>query len=94
MTPSAACGPLALQALVGLVAGAAAGFVYFRALWWNVALFERGATPGALALLAARFFALAAVLTALALCGALALLAGAGGLLAARRAALRKFGKP
>ncbi len=83
---------LAFQAALGVVAGAAAGFAYFTALRWNVDLFERGATPGAILLLLARFALLAALFIALAKVGAPALLAAALGLLAARRATLRRLG--
>lgn len=93
MSAPAAFGSLALQALVGAGVGLAAGFAYFRALWWNVGLFERGATPKALALLLARFAALAGVFIGLAKYGALALLAGAGGLLVARKILVRRLGK-
>jgi F1F0 ATPase subunit 2 len=83
----------ALHALIGGSVGALAGAAYFTALWRNIALFERGPTPGALALLVGRFALLALVLLCLAKLGALALLAGAGGLLAARRFVLKRFGK-
>ncbi|BBU64262.1 hypothetical protein MSC49_41970 (plasmid) [Methylosinus sp. C49] len=90
MTVSAA--PLALQLALGAGAGFAAGLAYFRALRWNVDLFERGVTPKAILLLITRFAALAAALAALAKIGALALLSGALGLLAARRVVLRRLG--
>jgi N-ATPase, AtpR subunit len=61
-------------------------------LRWNVALFERGATPKAIVLLMTRFAVLAAVFAGLAKLGAPALLAAAAGLLAARRAILRRLG--
>ncbi|CAN2536023.1 hypothetical+protein [Methylocapsa aurea] len=90
MTVSAA--PLALQLALGAGAGFGAGLAYFRALRWNVDLFERGVTPKAILLLITRFAALAAALAALAKIGALALLSGALGLLAARRIVLRRLG--
>jgi len=84
--------PVSIQLALAAGAGAAAGVAYFMALRWNVALFERGATPKALFLLATRFTALAAFLAGLAKLGAPALLAAALGLLAARRAVLRRLG--
>ena len=91
MTVSAA--PLALQLALGAGAGSSPrALAYFRALRWNVDLFERGVTPKAILLLMARFAALAAALAALAKIGALALLSGALGLLAARRVVLRRLG--
>lgn len=84
---------IALQAALGAAVGLFAGFCYFAALWWNVGLFERGATPSALLLLLMRFGALAAVFAGLAKVGPFALLAGAGGLLAARRLLIRRLGK-
>ena len=86
-------GQAALQALVGASVGGLAGAAYFAALWRNVTLFESGATPRALALLVARFFGLALVLVGLAKFGALALLAGAAGLLVARQIVMRRYGK-
>ena len=83
---------LALQIALGAAAGAAAGFAYFTALRWNVDLFERGATPGAILLLVTRFGLLAALLVGLAKLGAPALLAAALGLLAARHWTLRRLG--
>ena len=88
----AALPSLAFQIALGVVAGAAAGFAYFTALRWNVDLFERGATPGAILLLVTRFALLAALFIALAKLGAPALLAAALGLLAARRVTLRRLG--
>lgn len=84
--------PLSFQLALGAAAGLVAGLAYFRALRWNVDLFEQGATPKAILLLMARFAALAAALTGLAKLGALALLSGALGLLVARRAVLRRLG--
>ena len=90
MTAQAA--PLALQLTFGAAAGGVAGLAYFMALRWNVALFERGATPKAIVLLMTRFAVLAAVFAGLAKLGAPALLSAAAGLLAARRAVLRRLG--
>ncbi len=83
----------ALQIGAGALAGGLAGALYFTALWWNVSLFEHGATPRALALLLLRFALLALVLIALAKLGALALLSGAAALLLARRLVIRRFGR-
>jgi hypothetical protein len=85
---------LALQLCAGGVFGGIAGYGYFTALWWNVLLIDRGATGRALLLLAARFVALTLTLFVLARLGALALLAGAAGLLAARRVLVRRLGDP
>jgi hypothetical protein len=76
----------------GLVVGAVAGVCYFAALWRNVGLIDRGALGGALLLFAARFLLLAVVFFLLAKFSALALLAGAGGLLLARREMIRRLG--
>jgi F1F0 ATPase subunit 2 len=76
----------------GLV-GAVVGYGYFTALWWNVVLIDRGSTGRALLLLAARVAVLALTLLILVRFGALALLAGAGGLLAARHVLVRRIGK-
>ncbi len=83
---------LAFQIALGAAAGAAAGYAYFTALRWNVDLFERGATPKAILLLASRFALLAALFVGLAKVGAPALLAAAIGLLVARRVTLRRLG--
>lgn len=82
-----------LHILAGAAVGGLAGYAYFSALWWNVGMFERGAAPKAIFVLVLRFALLAAVFIALAKLGALALLAGAGGLLAARRIVIRRVGK-
>jgi F1F0 ATPase subunit 2 len=83
---------MALQICVGASVGAATGYCYFTALWWNVGLIDRGAIAGAVLLFATRFALLAAIFVLLAKFGALSLLAGAGGLLAARRLTIRKHG--
>ena len=88
----AALPSIAFQVGLGVVTGAAAGFAYFAALRWNVDLFERGATPGAILLLLTRFALLAALLVGLAKLSAPALLASALGLLAARHVTLRRLG--
>ncbi len=84
---------VALQFCAGGMVGAVVGYGYFTALWWNVLLIDRGATGRALLLLAARIAALALTLYVLARLGALSLLAGAGGLLVARRVLVRRIGK-
>jgi F1F0 ATPase subunit 2 len=73
--------------------GAIVGYCYFTALWWNVVLIDRGSTGRALFLLAARVAVLVLTLFILVRFGALALLGGAGGLLAARRVLVRRIGK-
>ncbi len=83
---------LALQICVGAAVGAVAGYAYFAALWRNVTLIETGATLWAMLLFSARILLLALTLYALVRIGALALLAGAVGLLAARRLTLKRFG--
>lgn len=83
---------LALQFGAGALAGALIGYAYFTALWWNVALIDKGSTATALLFFVARFAVLAAAFFILAKFGALPLLAGAAGLLAARRVALRRHG--
>jgi F1F0 ATPase subunit 2 len=85
---------LALQLGAGGLVGAIAGYCYFTALWWNVVLLDRGATGGALLLLAARVAALTLTLFVLVRFGALTLLAGAAGLLVARRVLVRRLGGP
>jgi F1F0 ATPase subunit 2 len=86
--------PLATQLGAGAAAGALAGAVFFSALWWNVKLIDRGQTLLAGLLFVLRLCALALALYALARFGAAALLAGAAGLLVARRYVLRRFGTP
>lgn len=83
---------LTLQLCIGAVVGAAVGYGYFSALWWNVLLIDRGATTRALFLFAARIALLALTLFGLVQIGALALLAGAAGLLAARRLLVKRLG--
>ncbi len=83
---------LAMQFGAGALGGALLGYVYFRALWWNVALIDRGSTATALFLFLARFALLGAILFFIARFGALPLLAAAAGLLVARRIAMRRFG--
>ena len=90
---TALLGSAALQAIVGIAVGGVAGLAYFGALWWNVGLFERGATPRALFVLLSRFAALVLVFVGLVKFGAFALLAGAGGLLVARLLLIRRLGR-
>lgn len=87
---------LALRLAAGFVAGALAGLVYFRALWWNVRLFlAAGPAAWAVALLAARLAVVVGLLLVAALHGAPTLLATAAGVLAARAGALRRLpGEP
>lgn len=83
---------LALQFVAGALAGAVLGYGYFKALWWNVALIDKGSTTMALLLFVARFTLLAVAFFILARFGALPLLAGAAGLLVVRRMAIRRLG--
>jgi F1F0 ATPase subunit 2 len=83
---------LALQFCAGALAGGLLGYAYFRALWWNVSLIDKGSTAMALVFFVLRFAMLAAAFFGLAQFGALPLLAAAAGLLAARRLALRRMG--
>ena len=81
-----------LAALAGwALAGAALGWLYFRALWWNIRLFTAPPRP-ALAALAglARFAALGGALYLASRQGALPLLAASLGLPAGRAMALRR----
>ncbi|MGJ0394040.1 MAG: N-ATPase subunit AtpR [Methylocystis sp.] len=82
----------ALQLCAGALIGAVVGYGYFSALWWNVLLIDRGAVARALLLFATRIALLALTLFALVKFGALALLAGAGGLLVARRLLIKRIG--
>jgi F1F0 ATPase subunit 2 len=75
--------------VIGLVAGTAAGAWHFVSLRWNWPLFASGRTAMALALQIARIALTCGFLLVLARVGALALLAGMGGVLLARRIALR-----
>ncbi len=84
----------ALQLCAGGLVGAIAGYGYFTALWWNVLLIDRGATGSALLLLAMRVALLTLTLFLLVRFGALTLLAGAAGLLVARRILVRRLGDP
>ena len=83
----------AFPLIVGAAVGIMTGLCYFGALWWNISFLERGMAPRAIFLFLLRFTVLAAVFGGLAKIGALALLAGAGGLLAARHLLLRGSGK-
>jgi F1F0 ATPase subunit 2 len=77
----------------GLAAGALIGLVHFVSLGWNMRLFVTGSALGAAGLQIARLALVAIVFFGLAKIGAGALLAGLVGLLAARRRALRQFGR-
>ena len=84
--------PTVMKLAFGGLAGAAAGWAYFSALRWNVDLFERGAAPKAILLLISRFAGLAALLIGMAALGAPVLLSTLLGLLAVRRAVIRRQG--
>ncbi len=74
-------------------AGAALGWLYFRALWWTLRLFTINHPRLAWVALAgmARFAALGAALYLVSRQGALPLLAASLGLLAGRAVALRRL---
>ncbi|CAN0620721.1 conserved membrane protein of unknown function [Burkholderia multivorans] len=84
----------ALRVAAGLVAGGAAGAAYFAALLANTRWYARGAIGAAVAVQLLRFAVLGAVLYGLARLGALALLGGLAGIVAARHAVVRTQGAP
>ncbi len=77
----------------GLAVGALMGLVHFGLLGWNTRLFVTGPVLGAAGLQIARLAFVGIVFFGLAKIGAGALIAGLVGLLAARRGALRQFGR-
>jgi F1F0 ATPase subunit 2 len=79
------------QAVIGLFVGMLAGLVHFTMLRWNVQLLTTGSPSKAIALQLARLGAMAAIFFVLARTGPWALLCGAGGLLLARHAVLRRI---
>ncbi len=79
------------QAAIGFFVGTLAGLVHFTMLRWNVRLLTTGSTGQAIALQLARLGALALIFFVLARMGAWALLCGAGGLLLARQAVIRRI---
>jgi F1F0 ATPase subunit 2 len=81
----------AAQAVIGLFVGVLAGVVHFTMLRWNVRLLTTGSSGKAIALQFARLGAMAAIFFVLARTGPWALLCGAGGLLLARHAVLRRI---
>ena len=82
-----------LHFALGFVAGFAVGLLHFRLLWWNTQmLLGSGPSPMAIAVLVLRFAVLIGAFVLLAQFGALALLAGAVGVLAARQVAVRRTG--
>ncbi|MBB4301026.1 F1F0 ATPase subunit 2 [Rhodobium orientis] len=82
-----------LHVALGLVAGFAVGLVHFRLLWWNTQmLLGAGSAVAAIAVIVLRFAVLVGVFVLLAQFGALALLAGAVGVLAARQVAVKRYG--
>jgi hypothetical protein len=81
--------PLALH----VAAGAGAGVLFFRGLWWNTrVLVDGGPVSTAIALIAGRFLGLGALLTLTVLEGAAPLLATALGIFVGRFLALRAIG--
>ncbi|MFP3504816.1 ATP synthase subunit I [Burkholderia sp. SIMBA_062] len=81
---------LAAQIAIGLPVGVLAGLIHFAGLHWNVRLLSAGMPGRAIGLQLARLGALAVVLVLLARLGPWSLLSGAGGLLLARHAMLRR----
>ncbi|MCW2305909.1 ATP synthase subunit I [Rhodobium gokarnense] len=85
--------PLLLHFALGLAAGFAVGLLHFRLLWWNTQmLLGSGSAVAAIAVVVLRFAVLIGAFVLLAQFGALALLAGAVGVLAARQVAVRRYG--
>jgi F1F0 ATPase subunit 2 len=83
---------LLLHALLGLAAGMALGLAHFASLAWNTRLYVKGGAARALTVQLLRLALLALAFAWLARSGALPLLAGALGLLLARRLVLRRLG--
>lgn len=80
-------------AAFGLAVGALLGVIHFGSLWWNATLFARGGAAAALAIQLARFAVLVLALAGLARLGAVPLLAGAAGLIAARQLVVHRLGR-
>jgi len=81
---------LATQIALGLLVGLLAGLAHFTMLRWNVRLLTTGSSGKAIALQLGRLAALAAIFFGLARIGPWALLCGAGALLVARHAVIRR----
>lgn len=77
---------------IGLVAGFFAGVVHCASLWWNTRLFAAGSTLKAVGLQLARIAVAVAILTALAMLGLPALVAGGLAFLVARPVLMWRFG--
>lgn len=82
-----------LPAVAGLLAGMLLGAAHFGSLWWNTRLYATGTAARALVVQVLRLGVLACGLVVLARFGAVALLAGALGLLLSRAVALRLVGR-
>lgn len=91
MTAHSLLAAQAAQAAIGFVVGMLAGLAHFTMLRWNVLLLTTGSPARAIALQLARLGALAAIFFMLARMGPWALLCGAGGLLLARHAVIRRI---
>lgn len=89
----AAAATPATGALLGLIVGVLLGLAYFGSLWWNARLYASGGGLRALAVQMLRLALLVGVLAGLAKLGALPLLTGALGLLAARNLLVRHLGR-
>lgn len=83
----------AAGALLGLIVGTLLGLAYFGSLWWNARLYAGGGGFRALGIQMLRLVLLIGGLAGLAKLGALPLLAGALGLLAARSLLIRRLGR-
>ena len=83
---------LALQIVIGLLAGFLAGVLHFASLWWNARLFTTGAAGKAIALQLGRIAVAVGVLILLARLGFAALLCGALSFLVARPLMVWRFG--
>jgi F1F0 ATPase subunit 2 len=85
-------GGLAVQVVIGVVAGFLAGVLHFTSLWWNARLFTTGSAGKAIAVQLGRIAVAVAVLILLARLGFAALLCGALGFLVARPLLMWRFG--
>ena len=81
---------LALRVVAAFAAGALLGALHFGSLWWAVSLYGSGAPLKAIAAQLLRFAILGAALFAIAMEGALPLIAAGLGLLAARAIVVRR----
>ena len=92
LAPLAAAGP-AITAPLGLVVGLLIGAIHFGSLWWTARAYAGGGLVRPLVVHVLRFVLTVAVLVGLARIGAVALLAGALGLVVARALVVRRVGR-